>query len=222
VVSIPVHEVPESEAEPPVPVEKKEPAKVVAKKDSDKRPIQVRYRWEWLKSLVKLVVLAAIAYGGYMGYQYYQKQSKKDLGTLLREYGEGKMGNDMLIKQKAGAEEFETLADYSRSSQKEVRELVAECLGQLKLKGFEILERLLIKDKESSVRQAAAKALGNVRSKRCVELLITHLAREKDVDVRSEIGFSLRQLTGQNPATGKHEFWEMWWKDNKSGFKISE
>lgn len=193
---------------------------VVPKKTPDKRPIQVRYKWEWLKKLVKLVILAAVAFAGYRFYGHYQQQSNKDVETLIREYGEGLAGNDFLVTQRIAKEDYQTLVIYSSSASKEVRALIAECLGKIKLeKGIEPLARL-IKDREPTVRKAAAGALSNLRYRQAVELLIGRLDPETDTEVKGEIGYSLRELTGQKPTAGKDDFWKIWWKKEGHSFKI--
>jgi hypothetical protein len=209
----PAGKTPAHEAKPPA----------VARKDANKRPVQSRHKWDGLKGLLKFAILLAIAYAAFKGYEYYQQQAKKDFATLMREYADGNSANKVLIEQRVNDHEMETLSDYSDHSKEEVRALVAHCLSEVKSKKtYELLTRL-IRDKDDSVRMAAAKSLTSVRTRQCVEFLIGRLEHEKNDEVRGAIGYSLRQLTGQSPPTGKQDFWQLWWKqEGCSSFKIKD
>lgn len=195
----------------------------VQRKDPNKRPVQARHKWEGIKGLLKLAIVIAIGYGAFKGYEYYQQQSKKDFPSLMREYADGNSANKVLLEQRVAPQDIETLHDYKDHSKEEVRALVAYCFGEIKSKkAYEPLT-ILIRDKETSVREAAAKALCNVRTRECVEFLIGRLDHEKDDEVRGSIGYSLRQLTGQHPTAGKQDFWQLWWKqEGRSSFKIKD
>lgn len=196
----------------------------VRRKNPHERPIQARYKWGF-KSFCKLVLFVAAVYGAYYGYEYYQQQSKKDLPTLIREYGEGQKANKFLVYQRLTAEDFDTVHQFAGSSNAEVRELSAECLGKLQLpKSIDPLLQLL-NDRESTVRKIAAESLGTVRcreARKSVEYLIKHLDVEKDDYVKTSVIRSLSELTGQNAPTGKKDFWRLWWKEEGRRFQIRD
>jgi HEAT repeat protein len=73
-----------------------------------------------------------------------------------------------------------------------------------------------LKDKESRIREAAIKALGELKEKdpRVIEPLIDAL-NDKDSRVREKSAEALKKITGQDipPRT---EEWQDWWEKHRA------
>lgn len=181
-----------------VPVQeiKEEPQKVqevkqVKRKDPERRPIHARPKWSF-GGIVKLAVLVAVAFAGYKGWIWY-KDSQKDVKTLLQEYSNGQRDREqmILLSKKMGEGDVESCKLYFRSDDMETRKLVAKVLGKIgSKKGFEMLEKLLA-DKEKEVREAAAAALGSIKTQKSAACLVHRLERENLEDVVIAITKSL-------------------------------
>jgi len=191
------------------------------RKDYSKRPIQKRYKWRAWKKLIKFLIILAVIYAGYQGYCYYISQSKKDIKTLFAEYAsEEKLGNDYLILDKITRNDFELLQSYASSNKIKIKLLVARCLKKLHIsKGFVILKKYLCKDPEKEVKLAAIEALESYKSIQTIDLLVNQLKKEKNKQVKGEIGKSLRILTGHIGNAANPDYWKQWWNNNRREFK---
>ena len=110
------------------------------------------------------------------------------------------------------------LFQFAEDPAPQVRIAVALSLGRHGGEtGLPTLERLLV-DREGPVRAAATQALGVVRSKRSVPVLIARLKKERG-RLREDLAASLRRITGQ--AFGRWvEDWERWWTAEGDRFVV--
>ncbi len=75
-------------------------------------------------------------------------------------------------------------------------------------------------DRDWRVRAAAAEALGRVRVRASVRVLIERLAREKHARVRQIIGDELHRLTAEN-LRDFEKIWRKWWARNGETFVVA-
>lgn len=109
------------------------------------------------------------------------------------------------IQIKGGAPEFQLACSMLDSSAQRDREIGAFILGQLgtpklpyKEKSVPLLERILTTDRSASVRAAAAAALGHLRARESIDVLV-RAAGDRSRDVRSCVASALIRF----PRSGK-------------------
>ncbi|MCU0725294.1 MAG: HEAT repeat domain-containing protein, partial [Planctomycetes bacterium] len=78
-----------------------------------------------------------------------------------------------------------------------------------------------VADPEWRVRLTAAQALGRVRVKRAVPVLIDRLEREEVGRVKEAVAESLFRVTGQN-FYDLPDLWRRWWEESGAGFEVPE
>jgi HEAT repeat protein len=91
------------------------------------------------------------------------------------------------------------------------------------------LGRLALEDASWQVRLAAADALGRLKCRAGIEMLIAAFARESErlaagerVEVRNRIHALLEGVTGQSIGADRPEWWKEWWAKNGASFTVAD